>query len=73
MRTPAYPAASCVMQLQLGSPSPVSEVRVRLFANVLAGYRWPGRGGFEGLKKAQQRACLDAAREALERLAREPA
>lgn len=60
-----------VTQLRLDAPRSVSEHRVRMFANMLAGYRFPGRGGIDGLKKAQQQLCLDVAREALERLTRE--
>lgn len=57
-----------------GGPDPaaVSDHRVRGLAGVLAGFRWPNRGGFEKLKKGQQEAALRAARAALEALAAEP-
>lgn len=54
-------------------PAAVAEHRVRALAGTIAGYRWPGAGSFERLKKPQQAAAaLNAARLALERLAAEP-
>lgn len=50
----------------------VPEHRVRILASILAGFRWPNRGSYERLTKPQQRAAMDAARGALEALAREP-
>lgn len=50
----------------------VSEHRVDALANVLAGFRWPGRGSFVALKKGQQQAVLEVARGALAALAKEP-
>jgi hypothetical protein len=53
-------------------PPVVPEHRIETLARVIAGFRWPDRGSFEKLTKPQQRACLEAARGALERLAAEP-
>lgn len=55
-------------QMRLGPE--VSELRVRALAGVLAGFRWPGRS-FEKLTARQQRAALQAARNALVELAGE--
>lgn len=59
------------MQLHLETVA-VPEHRVRALANTLAGFRWPGRGSFDALKKGQQEAALAVARTALEMLAQEP-
>lgn len=45
---------------------------MRSLAGVLAGFRWPGRGSFEKLRKGQQEAARKAAWTALETLAAEP-
>jgi hypothetical protein len=50
-----------------GSTRAMSEKRVEVLANILAGFRWPERAG--KLKKHQEKACLDAARTALTTLA----
>lgn len=54
------------------APTPeISQGRVRAIAGVLAGFRWPGRGGFEKLKLDQQNAALRVARRALENMENE--
>lgn len=58
-------------QLSLAPEPEVSETRVRVLANTLAGFRWPERGSFERLRKPQQEAAIRAARQALVALARE--
>lgn len=53
-------------QLSLSEPRPYTK-REQVLATVVAGFAYPGRGGFERLKKKEQEACLDGARIALER------
>jgi hypothetical protein len=60
-----------VSQLSLTSERRVPDHRVRALAGVLAGFRWPDRGSFDKLTKAQREAALGAARAALERLEEE--
>ena len=48
------------------------EGRTRTLAGVLAGYRWPGCGGLDRLRKGQQAAAVRAARAALDVLNAEP-
>lgn len=60
-------------QLTFDSPlgPPPSEHRVNVLANVIAGFRWPDRGGFQKLTKAQQKAAHEAAEMALRHVAAE--
>jgi hypothetical protein len=57
------------MSLSLFEQPVVPEHRIEVLARVLAGFRWPDRGSFEKLTKPQQRACVETAKAALERLA----
>lgn len=51
-------------QLELGVVEE-PEWRVRVLAEVVAGFLYPGRGSFEKLTKPQKESCLAAARAAL--------
>lgn len=53
-------------------PSAVPEHRVRVLAQVVGAFRWPGRKSFSQLTAKQQEAATAAARACLERLAEEP-
>lgn len=52
-------------QLSLSEPRPYT-VREKTLAGTIAGYVYPGRGGFEKLKQPERDACLLAARTAIE-------